>query len=241
MLRIYSLQIFLIIFLGSVLSTDGWSQRKANAYNYLEFKNKPYYFGIAMGYANSNYRLEHSDDFVLNEEYIRAQSLSGPGLRIGVIGNLKFGEFFDFRLVPGFAFTERRLDYLSVSSDGRTKTDLERIESTFFELPMLIRYKSKPYRDLRFFILSGIKYTYDISNNSRTRQAENLILTASHDYAFEFGVGVQIFFPYFIFSPQIKVSHGMGNILLHNGALEKSNIIDRINSSMISFSLNFEG
>jgi hypothetical protein len=177
----------------------------------------------------------------LNEEYIRAQSLSGPGLRIGVIGNLKFGEYFDFRIVPGFAFTERSLDYLRVRPGGDIREESERIESTFFELPMLLRYKSRPYKDLRFFILGGIKYSYDISNTSRTRQAEDLILTASHDYSAEFGVGVQIFFPYFIFSPQIKVSHGMGNILLHNGALEKSNIIDRINSSMISFSLNFEG
>jgi hypothetical protein len=158
-----------------------------------------------------------------------------------VIGNLKFGEYFDFRMVPGFAFTERTLDYLQIASNGTSQPSAERIESTFFELPLLIRYKSRPYKDLRFFMLSGIKYTYDISNTSRTRQAENLILTASHDYAFEVGVGVQIFFPYFIFSPQIKVSRGMGNILLHNGALERSNIIDRINSSMISFSLNFEG
>ena len=241
MLRVLSLQVCLIFLFGWFLSGSAWGQRKGNAYNYLEFKNKPYYFGIAMGYASSNYRIEHSNDFILNEQYTRAQSLSGPGLRIGVIGNLKFGEYFDFRLVPGFAFTERQLDYLRVSSNGSLEQNIEKIESTFFELPMLIRYKSKPYKDLRFFILSGIKYTYDISNASRTRQAEDLILTASHDYAFEFGAGVQIFFPYFIFSPQIKVSHGMGNILLHNGALTRSNVIDRINSSMISFSLNFEG
>ncbi len=241
MLRLYSLQNFLIFLFLCVLQFSVWGQRKGNAYNYLEFKNKPYYFGIAMGYASSNYRIEHSDDFILNDEYIRAQSLSGPGVRIGVIGNLKFGEYFDFRMVPGFAFTERTLDYVEISQGGAQAPSAERIESTFFELPMLIRYKSRPYKDLRFFMLTGIKYTYDISNTSRTRQAEGLILTASHDYAFEVGVGVQIFFPYFIFSPQIKVSRGMGNILLHNGALERSNILDRINSSMISFSLNFEG
>jgi len=241
MLRLYWLQIVIGFCISSMIISSVSGQRKANAYNYLEFKNKPYYFGIAMGYANSNYRIEHSDDFILNDSYIRAQSLSGPGIRIGVIGNLKFGEFFDFRMVPGFAFTERTLDYVRFANGGGLEPLSERIESTFFELPMLIRYKSKPYKDMRFFMLSGIKYTYDISNNSRTRQADDLILTASHDYSFEVGVGVQIFLPQFIFSPQIKVSRGMGNILLHNGALERSNIIDRINSSMISFSLNFEG
>lgn len=216
-------------------------QKRGNAFNYLDFKNKPYYFGISMGYAGSNYRLQHSEDFILNEEYRIVESVSGPGMRIGVIGNLKFGEFFDFRMIPGFAFTERSIDYRNVNRDGTSSIESEKIEATFFELPLLIRYKSEPYKDMRFFLLGGLKYTYDISNTSRTRQAETLLKIAPHDYSAEFGVGVQFFFPYFIFSPQIKVSHGIGNILLYNPALEKSNVIEKIHSRMLSITFSFEG
>ena len=217
------------------------SGQRSNAYNYLEFKDKPYYFGISLGYAGSNYRLQHSKDFILNETYVKAQSLSGPGLRIGVIGNLKFGEYFDFRLVPGFAFTERSIEYETFEPLSGTTQQVEQIDATLFELPMLVRYKSEPYKDMRLFMLGGVKYSYDISNTSRTRQAETLLKIAPHDFSAEFGVGVQFFFPYFIFSPQIKVSHGMNNLLLFNGGLEKSNVLERINSRMISISFNFEG
>ena len=227
------------LLVGTVLLAFG--QKRGNAFNYLEFKNKPYYFGISMGYAESNYRLQHSEDFILNDEYRIVESVSGPGMRIGVIGNLKFGEFFDFRLIPGFAFTERYIEYQNVSRDGTSELESEMIAATFFELPMLIRYKSEPYKDMRLFLLGGLKYTYDISNTSRTRQAETLLKIAPHDYAAEFGVGVQFFFPYFIFSPQIKVSHGLGNILLYNGNLEKSNVIDQIKSRMFSITVSFEG
>jgi hypothetical protein len=233
-----------ILILTAVLffcTSSSYAQRRGNVYNYLEFKNKPYYFGISMGYAGSNYRLQHSEDFILNDEYRIVESVSGPGMRIGVIGNLKFGEFFDFRLIPGFAFTERYIEYQDYNPDGASGLQSEKIDATFFELPFLIRYKSEPYKDMRFFLIGGAKYSYDISNTSRTRQAETLIKVAPHDFSAEFGVGVQFFFPYFIFSPQIKVSHGMGNLLLYNGNLEKSNVIEKINSRMISISFNFEG
>ena len=216
-------------------------QKRGNAFNYLEFKNKPYYFGISMGYAGSNYKIQHSEEFILNDTYKKVESVSGPGMRIGVIGNLKFGEHFDFRLIPGFAFTERYIDYLNVDPDAPVTLESEQIEATFFELPLLVRYKSEPYQDMRFFLLGGLKYSYDISNTSRTRQAETLLKIAPHDYSAEFGVGVQFFFPYFIFSPQIKVSHGLGNILLYNGTLEQSNVIEKINSRMISITFSFEG
>ena len=228
----------LLIFVGFTFNS---SAQKGNAYNYLEFKNKPYYFGISLGYAGSNYRLQHSEDFILNETYVKAQSIGGPGLRIGVIGNLKFGEYFDFRLVPGFAFTERSISYETFEPQEGTSTQVEQIDATLFELPMLVRYKSEPYNDMRLFMLGGVKYTYDISNTSRTRQAETLLKIAPHDFSAEFGVGVQFFFPYFIFSPQIKVSHGMNNLLLFNGGLEKSNVLEKVNSRMFSISFNFEG
>lgn len=218
-----------------------YGQKRGNAFNYLEFKHKPYYFGISMGYAGSNYRLQHSEEFILNDEYRIVESVSGPGMRIGVIGNLKFGEYYDFRVVPGFAFTERYIEYQNINANGTSSLESEKIDATFFELPLLIRYKSEPYKDMRFFLLGGVKYSYDISNTSRTRQAETLIKIAPHDFSAEFGVGVQFFFPYFILSPQIKVSHGLGNILLYNSTLEKSTVIEKINSRMISISFNFEG
>ncbi len=237
MLHLSGRKITILLILLFVSSTIWGQVRKS--YNYREFSKKPYYFGISLGYNSSNYVIQHSSKFILNDEFRRAESINGPGFNVGVIGNLKIGEYFDLRTIPSFSFAERNIVFQT--TDG-SETPIERtIESVFFEMPFLVRYKSRPYKDMRLFVLGGIKYSYDMANNSKARQAETLIKISPHDFALELGAGVQFFFPYFIFSPEIKFSHGLGNILIYNNDLEESTILDKILSRTFTFSLNFEG
>jgi len=109
------------------------------------------------------------------------------------------------------------------------------------ELPFHVRYKSAPYNDLRMFVIGGIKYTFDVASDSRARQADELVKIAPTDFALELGAGVQFFFPYFIFSPEIKISQGISNILIFNQGLEQSNVIEQLLSRTFTISLHFEG
>ncbi len=234
--------IFLVqVFALTLFTTDAESQirNNHNSYNYGDFKHRPYYFGISLGYSSSNFKIRHSNDFIQNDTYSLTEAISGPGFHIGVVGNLKFGEYFDFRLIPNFLFTERTIEYTHV---GETQTPhRETLESVFVEIPFILRFKSAPYNDMRLFVSAGVKYSYDLQNNSRTRQAENLIKISPHDYQAEIGFGVQIFMPYFILSPQITFSHGLSNILIANNTLKEASLMEKILSRTISFSILFEG
>ena len=55
------------------------------------------------------------------------------------------------------------------------------------------------------------------------------------DYGIEAGMGFNFYFPSFIFSPEVKVSNGLRNIHSRDENLKYSNVIDRIQSSMIMF------
>jgi hypothetical protein len=228
----------LLLFTLSFFSEQAYSQVRQN-YNYEQFKNRPYYFGISLGYSNSNFKINHSSDFILDDTYSLTEAINGPGFHIGVVGNLKFGDYFDFRMIPTFLFTERIIDYTHVGDNQNIHR--ESLESVFFEVPFLLRFKSQPYKDKRFFLVAGVKYSYDLQNNSRTRQAENLIKISPHDYMAEVGFGVQIFMPYFILSPQITFSHGLSNILITNKTLKEASVMEKILSRTISFSILFEG
>lgn len=209
------------------------------SHNFKQFEKRPYYFGISLGYSSSNFKISHSTDFIRDETYRITEAINGPGFHIGVVGNLKFGEYFDFRMVPTFLFTERIIEY--TPTENGSDQHQESLESVFFEVPLLIRYKSAPYNDIRFFVLGGVKYSYDLQNNSRTRQADELIKISPHDYQVEVGFGVQIFLPYFILSPQITFAHGLSNILIANKELKEASVLEKILSRTISFSILFEG
>lgn len=220
----------------------GQTQPKGN-YNFWEFKKKPFYFGLTLGGHSSGYLTSNSRKLVQHDSIRIISGADKPGLHVNIITNLKIGEYFDFRFIPGFAFSERRINYTNDPNQSNSDFLTERIESVFLEIPMLMRFKSAPYKDKRLFVVGGLKYTYDVSSNSRARkdQSVNLLKIAPHDFQFEIGAGVQFFFPFFIFSPEIKYSQSLGNIHVFNGSKTESTVIDKILSRALSISFHFEG
>jgi len=56
----------------------------------------------------------------------------------------------------------------------------------------------------------------------------------------EAGMGFHLYFPYFVLSPELRVSWGLSNLHSRNELLKYSRVVDKINSRMISFSLTVE-
>ena len=224
------------IFVALMLTNSANAQIKGT-YNFLDFQQKPYYFGITLAYNSAKYNVVHSDNFIRNDSIVIAESTTGGGFNLGIVTNLKIGQYFDFRFLPTLSFTDRAIEYTTFEAGQVTK----RIESVFVELPFHVRYKSAPYKDLRLFIIGGGKYSFDVASNSRSRQNTQLVKVAPSDFALELGAGVQVFFPYFIFSPEIKISHGLSNTLIYNENLTYSNVLDKVKSRSFTISFHFEG
>ena len=209
-------------------------------FNYLDFQKKPYYFGITFGFHNTGYRVNQSSAFINNDSIRIAEGSPEIGIDLHLIANLKIGEYFDFRVLPGFAFSNRSFEFTSVTAPDEF-VDTKTLESVFFEMPFHLRFKSKPYKDKRAYVIGGVKYTYDLSSNAQSRLKTDLIRISPHDFQYEVGVGMQFFFPYFIFSPEIKYSRGLGNILLFNNDLNEARVLEQVVSEIITISFHFEG
>jgi hypothetical protein len=205
-------------------------------YNYKGFQKKAYYFGLNVGINNSGYILNQSRFFIGNDEIRIVEPASGVGLELHMIANLKLGDHFDFRFLPGFSFASRQLEFTQVNTG---LTDINTAEPVYFELPFQIRYKSKPYKDKRVFVIGGLKYGYDVAGNSESKQS--ILKFSSHDFQWEVGMGMQFFYPFFIFSPEIKFSRGFTNNLIYDNQLVPARVLENVFSQVISISFNFEG
>lgn len=226
--------IILLSILAFSAAQDVYGQFSArDNYNYLDFQRKSFYFGMTFGTNFPSFRLNQSKIFIGNDSIQVAEGRSNGGFNLNMVTNFKMGEFFDLRFTPGFAFSYRSFLFNDV--------DVKRTEAVFFELPFYVRYKSLPYKDKRIYAVGGLKYNFDVANNSNARKAETLIKISPHDFQWEVGVGMQFFYPYFIFSPEIKYGRGLGNILLYNGALNESKVLENVVSQVFTISLNFEG
>ncbi len=239
MFNLSSNKVILTFFFSLFLGFSALGQINAGKnYNFRDFQQKSYYFGLTVGINNTGYDVKQSKFFINNDSLRVTQGASSVGLNLHMIANLKMGDYFDFRFLPGFAFSNRTFEFKAIDSENTISRD---VESVFFELPFHIRYKSDPYKDKRFFVLAGLKYNYDVSSNSSSRKASTLIKITPHDFQWEVGVGAQFFFPYFIFSPEIKFSRGLGNILIYDNLLNESRVLENVTSQIFTVSFHFEG
>ena len=227
---------FLFVFMGH--RADAQLGGGRDNYNFRDFQKKQYYFGMTLGVNNSGFKINQSTFFIGNDSIRITEGASGGGFVLNMIANLKLGDYFDFRVLPGFAFSQRALEFTYNESTKKRKRS---VESVFFEMPFHIRFKSAPYKDKRAFVVAGMKYSYDVASNSKSRDAKTLIKISPHDFQFEIGAGMQFFNPYFIFSPEIKYSRGVGNILIYDDQLNESKVLENVSSSVITISFHFEG
>ncbi len=228
-----------VLLLFACVVQVGHAQKAAGNYNFLSFEQKPYYFGITLGSNRSTLSVFRSDDFILNDSIRIIEDVRGPGFNLGIVSNLKIGDYFDFRFLPTLSFTEKTISFTPTENRSRVRT--RTLEQVLVQMPFHIRYKSAPFNDVRLFVIGGVKFDFDVANENRTRQADELVKIASSDFSGEFGVGMQIFFPYFIFSPEIKISQGLGNTLIFDDDLLESTVIEKVLSRTFTISFHFEG
>jgi hypothetical protein len=234
MLHIYSKKIvFFLVFLASLYNEMVGQINAKDNRNYMDFQGKGYYFGMAFGTNISGYKINQSKYFIGNDSIQIAEGKRKGGFNIHMIANLKMGEYFDFRFSPGFAFSYRSFIFNNINE--------RQVESVLLEMPFAVRFKSEPYKDKRMFLTTGLKYNYDLASNAKSRQAPLLIKVSPHDFQWEAGIGMQFFYPYFIFSPEIKYSRGLGNILIFNRNINEARVLENVQSEIFTLTFNFEG
>lgn len=118
---------------------------------------------------------------------------------------------------------------------------MKKIESVYLEFPLLLKYKSKPYNNMRMYVIGGLKYSIDMQSNALARKAENLIKVKQNDYSIDYGIGVELHLPLVVMAPEIKWSYGIVNILQNDDKLIYSSVLNRLRSRCILFTIHLEG
>lgn len=224
-----------------LLSASVSAQREMNL---ADHDNKPYYFGIILGYNTSHYNITQHPAFLQRDTVLSIESLNSGRVHLGILANWQMTPRLDLRFYPlNLIFSEKKFRYTEnpLLNGGKVKTTTQNVESIVMSLPLQVRLKSDRIGNFRVYTLLGGKYDFDLASNAGSRNAENMVKVVKSDLGVEGGIGFQFFFRYFILSPEIKFSYGLTNVHARDESLRYSNVIDRMNSRMILFSLHFEG
>lgn len=212
-----------------------WAQEEKM--NNPEHDIKPYYFGISLGVNFSQYKLQHSEYFINNDTVMNVTPFWKPGFHLGITGNLRLSNFVDIRAIPSFVLREQAMRY-TLRQDSIINTSFE---SILFSLPLEFKFKSDRQTNFRFYVCAGGKIDYDFNANSRSKRPDELLKVKPFDYGYNLGLGFEFYYPNFIFSPEIKVSNGLGNSLSDNSKEVTNKALNRLTTRMILFSIHIQG
>ncbi|MFI5134801.1 MAG: porin family protein, partial [Chitinophagales bacterium] len=204
----------------------------------VKYNKRNFHFGIALGLNFSNYKITLDSNYLVQNEILEAHAVTNPGFSLGILSSLHLSKSFELRFIPDLAFADRSIEYKISTADTLA---IKRIESVYLEFPFDLKYRSKPYKDFRMYVLGGFKYSIDMQSNAQARLAENLIKVVRNDYAFEYGIGAEFHLPLVIIAPEIKVSYGLTNILKADPNLIYARVLKGLRARSIMFSVHFEG
>ena len=184
---------------------------QSTSFNLSGYDDTKIHYGFLLGVHSSYYRMYYSNEF-LSDSYNTLHSInpkSMPGFKLGFVSDFNIVHPFNFRTLLQVSFSEFRMDYYYV--DGSVFSDTR--PATFLEIPLLVKYKSKRRKNLRMFIISGLKPSLEIGAKNKDEAGKDILDLKAFDLTFEVGFGSDIFFPLFKLSPEIRYSRGLRNMI----------------------------
>jgi hypothetical protein len=202
--------------------------------NLPKYDDKFLHYGFTIGVNMSGFKDQVSKAY-FKDTLKGAHSVYSPGFSLGFIVNARLHEHFDLRFLPTVGFYTRSIVY---DFNNNYPTVNQSIQSTFIELPLLLKYKSQRRKNSRMYMIGGVKPSIEAGAKKNELLPSNL-RTTGFDLCIDYGFGFDLYFALFKFSPEIRFSQGMLN-LLNNDPNIYSSSLSKLTSHTISLYLNFE-
>jgi hypothetical protein len=226
--------------------------RAQEAMNNPYVDDKLFHFGFQIGMNFASFGVTDSEQPILNtltgetEIYHARVSSVMPGFHVGFISDLKLCKYLNLRFCPGMQFSSRTLKYKTESGNQVKGTSgyLNTVDILAIPLylPLYLKFSAARQSNYRPYVIAGGGVSFNVSRDKKKPVALNLM-----DYFCEVGFGVDFYFNWFKFCPEITYRIGFGNILapVETLNIEKenyfyTNALSRLTSQCICITFNFE-
>jgi hypothetical protein len=209
--------------------------------NLPKYDKQPIHFGFSLGINKADFRVKKSPDLFGFDSLYNVDNFKQTGFNLGIVMNLRLGEYFDLRFIPDLAFAERDLQYTFYLNGKQQKpTTLKKIESTFLEFPLYLKFKSERVGNFRAYVIAGGQYSIDMVSQAKVENADKeFVKLKRNDYGYTIGVGLDFYLEMFKFSPEFKMYNGLDNLLVPDNTIFARSL-SGLNSKIFMFSLLFE-
>jgi len=187
---------FLFIFFIAFQTTEAqWLFSKEKIKNKENFDKQRWSWGYFLGFNSYDFKFDYEGQA---QDVIVEKSL---GFNVGLLGNLRINDYIDLRLEPGVVFSGRNLTFPDIPEDN-----FREVKSNYVHIPLLVKFSTKRINNFKPFVVAGVSTSINLSsneNNPDDNSAGEFRMINNTNY-YEVGFGIDLYLPYFKFTPSIR-------------------------------------
>lgn len=236
-LNLYGNKVALLLLVFLFFASDLTAQNKIKE-NLIDYDEQWIHYGFLMGLHSSKYRIKYDEGFTspLMDTVHSIVPGNNGGFKLGFVVNMRIFQYLDLRILPTVAFYENDLVYQY--TDGTSLRELK--DATMMELPLLLKYKSTRRGNVAMYLVGGINPSLEAAGRGDEVQNRQKLELKNFNLAFDIGAGFDMYFPLFKFSPEIRYSYGLRNMLSETENIYSVNL-DELIFHNIGIFITFEG
>lgn len=231
----------LFIIYVCLLAASGVMAQKEKVKNQPYVDQKLFHLGFHVGLHAQDLLLTNSGVATDGETWFAEIPSYSPGFSVGVIGDMYMNPYFNLRFSPTIHFGDKKIVFRQQGALDEENFSTS-VRSSYLSFPLDVKYSAFRLNNYRPYLIGGIYGAFDLG-----RKKGNPILLKGADFGIEFGLGCDIYLPFFKLCPELKFSFGLVDLLVKDRGdltdkelIKYPNALSKATSRMVSLTFNFE-
>lgn len=197
------------LFLATIILGNLNSQAQREVIeHHLDEDAKKIYWGYYLGGNKKDFKITYTEP----NRFVNVKP--GVGFNVGLIGGWNINKNVSLRIEPGLSSNTKTLEFTHIAGSDNERT--REIGATYLHFPLLLKLHTDRMGNVRPYVIGGLSYDYNFSSNENNPDdnSSGEFRMKSHNFGYELGLGVDLYLPYFIFSPSIRGAFAINNELV---------------------------
>lgn len=231
--------VLLVSSAGSVRAQFPTKFKEKKQLNLTKYDRQRFHFGFTLGMNYSDIAVRVKDNIQSLDSVYVVEPKGAVGFNLGIVSDVRLGEHFNLRFIPGISFVGRSMEYTLYERDTVPVVYDKVVNSVYLEVPLYFKFRSRRINNWRVYIIGGGKFLYDMATKEEVESDEIILKMKREDYTWDLGVGIDFYLEYFKLSTEVRMSFGLNNLLVEDQTVF-TNSIESLKSKTFLFSIYFE-
>lgn len=199
-----------------MISATFFAQRE-RVENLPTFDDRKIHYGFYLGLNQNDFKLNLRDSDILGANITVEPT---AGFNVGLIADLRLHKNLNLRFEPGLMTNSKNIIFNHLTDTGNPRDSIREAVSTYLHVPIILKFSTDRYRNIRPYVLAGVAYDHNFSSNEANQDDNSAgqFRMKTANFMYEVGMGIDIYLSFFKFSPSIRGVFAINNEIKYDDA-----------------------